>query len=203
MQGVALHLACRYLPLTSALVPVRCGIGSYTERHVQVTSLSSTLRIQAASGRADTLEVARKANDYQNSVRYVTRKMMATISELSMYQATALKLASEKDAAAIEVREARLKLADGKPPTSEAEREWGALLREETVVVRMRAVHAEARRILEAKGAGIVAPARPHAYIPEALGIPKPYGCFAPFKPMEPGATMRHIRKPEIRDVVI
>lgn len=45
---------------------------------------------------------------------------------------------------------------------------------------------------------------RPNAYIPEQLGIPKPYtGSFTPFKPTEPGATMRHIRKPEIRDIVI
>jgi hypothetical protein len=170
---------------------------------MQVTSLSSTLRIQAASGRAGTLEVARKANVYQNSMRNITRKMMAAISELSMYQATALKLAAEKDAVAAEVRDARLKLADGKAPTAEAEREWEALLREESVIVRMRAAHAEVREVLEAKGAGIVAPTRPHAYIPEALGIPKPYGCFAPFKPVEPGATMRHFRKPEIREVVI
>ncbi len=44
---------------------------------------------------------------------------------------------------------------------------------------------------------------RPNAYIPEQLGIPKPYGGFAPFKPSELGATMRHIRKPEPKDIVI
>jgi hypothetical protein len=38
---------------------------------------------------------------------------------------------------------------------------------------------------------------RPNAYIPEYLGVPKPYsGPFAPFKPSEPGVTMRHIRAP-------
>ena len=44
---------------------------------------------------------------------------------------------------------------------------------------------------------------RPNAYLPEALGIPKPYGQYAPFKPTEPGSTMRHIRKPEVREIVI
>ncbi len=44
---------------------------------------------------------------------------------------------------------------------------------------------------------------RPNAYIPESLGIPKPYGGFAPFKPQEPGSTMRHIRKPQPKEVVI
>ena len=44
---------------------------------------------------------------------------------------------------------------------------------------------------------------RPNAYIPEELGIPKPYGSYAPFKPAEPGSTMRHIRKPQPKEIVI
>jgi hypothetical protein len=44
---------------------------------------------------------------------------------------------------------------------------------------------------------------RPNAYIPDTLGIPKPYGAFAPFKPTEAGATMRHVRKPQPREVVV
>lgn len=47
---------------------------------------------------------------------------------------------------------------------------------------------------------------RPNAYIPEAeaaLPLPKPYGALAPFKPSEPGANMRHIRKPVIKSIEI
>ena len=33
------------------------------------------------------------------------------------------------------------------------------------------------------------------------IGIPKPYGGLAPFKPSEMGATMRHIRRPQPRDI--
>nr|XP_054350924.1 coiled-coil domain-containing protein 146 isoform X5 [Pongo pygmaeus] len=47
---------------------------------------------------------------------------------------------------------------------------------------------------------------RPNAYIPEADGtlpLPKPYGALAPFKPSEPGANMRHIRKPVIKPIEI
>lgn len=42
------------------------------------------------------------------------------------------------------------------------------------------------------------AAARPDAYVPDAdpLPLPKPYGAQAPFKPSQPGANMRHIRKP-------
>lgn len=42
---------------------------------------------------------------------------------------------------------------------------------------------------------------RPNAYIPEELGLPKPYGALAPFKPTIMGTNMRHIRKPVPQDV--
>jgi hypothetical protein len=44
---------------------------------------------------------------------------------------------------------------------------------------------------------------RPSAYIPDELGIPKPYGNLAPFKPTELGSTMRHIRPPVIKPIEI
>ena len=47
------------------------------------------------------------------------------------------------------------------------------------------------------------AEARPNAYIPDELGIPKPYGALAPFKPTEAGTTMRHIRMPNPPEIEI
>ena len=44
---------------------------------------------------------------------------------------------------------------------------------------------------------------RPTAYIPDDLGIPKPYGNLAPFKPTEAGSNMRHIRAPTIKPIEI
>lgn len=47
---------------------------------------------------------------------------------------------------------------------------------------------------------------RPNAYMPEAdteLPLPKPYGAMAPFKPSEPGANRRHIRKPVVKPIEI
>lgn len=172
---------------------------------MQVTNLSNALRLQAISGKADTLDVARKANDYQSQLRTTKRKMMATISELSMYQATVLKLSAEKESIAEEVQKARLRFADGEAPTVEVERDWQAALRADATAERMQAEQKEIMRILEAKGTMTATSAepRPHAYIPEKLGIPKPYGTFEPFKPMEPGSTMRHIRKPEPKPIVI
>jgi hypothetical protein len=45
---------------------------------------------------------------------------------------------------------------------------------------------------------------RPTAYVPDdELGIPKPYGRNAPFKPSEVGSSMRHIRVPVVKDIEI
>lgn len=78
--------------------------------------------------------------------------------------------------------------------------------RQEETIDQLRQQQAAVAALLDAKGSGPVrtkALPRPNAYIPEELGIPKPYGGFSPFKPTEPGTTMRHIKKPVPQEVVI
>merc|ERR1719316_1111244 len=69
----------------------------------EVTTLSEKLRAQALEGRAGTLELSQKVNAFQGRIKDVTRKMMATVSELSMYQATAIKLEAESEVLGAEV----------------------------------------------------------------------------------------------------
>jgi len=52
----------------------------------EVTSLTGQLRGRAAEGRVIGQQLSAEANSYQQRLRAVTRKMMATISELSLYQ---------------------------------------------------------------------------------------------------------------------
>ena len=47
---------------------------------------SDTLRTKAAEGRSATLDLAQAINEFQSKIRATTHKMMATVSELSMYQ---------------------------------------------------------------------------------------------------------------------
>lgn len=170
-----------------------------------VESVTERLRAQASAGRSGTLELAQSANQYQQRLRNITRRIMATISELSMYQATALKLASERDALGQEVQAARARLEDGQPPTQDAAAEWARILREASTLGDLAARRLELERLLDDRSATVhtTAETRPNAYIPESLGIPKPYGEFTPFKPTELGSTMRHIRKPQPREIVI
>jgi len=176
----------------------------------EVSSLAGRLRQQAAEGRADTLELAKRVNDYQARIRSTTRGMMATVSELSMYQASSMKLAAEREDLDGEVAAARERTAEGAAPTEDAEREWLRMerdrmqLRESKMAAAADAAEAEA--LPNGPGARTTAEPRPNAYIPQdarSLGVPKPYGRYAPFKPTELGSNMRHIRKPEPRDIVI
>ncbi len=102
------------------------------------------------------------------------------------------------------VEDAASLLEKGLPPTEDVVKEWN---REE----RKRFQHSQEimRRDEEIQlnqtGAlfKTTAETRPTAYIPDELGIPKPYGQSAPFKPTDLGSSMRHIRPPVIKPIEI
>merc|ERR1719316_642085 len=79
----------------------------------EVTALSDKLRQQASDGRQGTMELSQKVNFFQARIKEVTRKMMATVSELSMHQATAHKLRTERDEAMERAMTARERLGNG------------------------------------------------------------------------------------------
>lgn len=58
----------------------------------EVSNLAEKLRTQALDGRKSTLEIAEKINEYKARTTELSRKMLATVSELSMFQSKALKL---------------------------------------------------------------------------------------------------------------
>jgi len=179
----------------------------------EVSNLSDRLRVQANSGRGDTLELAKKVNEYQSRIRGKTRKMMACVSELSMYQASSMKLAQEKEEMSEMLMSAQERLEQGQVPLEGLEDEWSR-------IEYRRLKNDQERQNYEAiakQTAGAVATTtttqqlvtrttaepRPNAYIPDEIGIPKPYGASAPFKPAEAGASMRHIRKPVAQEIQI
>lgn len=181
----------------------------------EVTQLSGRLRVQAAEGRGETLELAKRVNDYQAKIRKVTRRMMATVSELSMYQASSMRLVVEKEGLENVLEEAQQRLAAGEAPTDEAAREWYRQERERMNDAMYKSGAHDSLRYnrsmatdrsdgySQGGGAPTRADMRPTAYIPESLGIPKPFGKWAPFKPSEQGSTMRHIRKPQPKEIEI
>ena len=107
----------------------------------ETSQLIEVLRGQATDGREETINTAKIVNDIQARIKAVTRKMIACVSELALYQATAKKLEVDSEMCAEALAVARHRLESGDAPTEDAEREWRRQLR----VVEMRDVVAGAK----------------------------------------------------------
>jgi len=138
----------------------------------EVSNLAEKLRTQALDGRKSTLEIAEKINEYKARTTELSRKMLATVSELSMFQSKALKLQQEKDEKESILEQAMTNLERGLPPTEDADREWDRMERN-----RMRR-QAESedrlqRKMLEQQlpptGVKTTALPRPNSYMPPEI----------------------------------
>lgn len=89
----------------------------------EVTNLTVKLRNQALGKRDETLHLATRASEFQSKIRNTTRAMMALVAELSMYQATALKLQQEKHLRLGELDMCRTRTHHGEAPSLDAEKE--------------------------------------------------------------------------------
>jgi len=174
------------------------------------TRLTDRVSKKVELGQKDTLQLAKQVNDYQRKLQDTTRKMMAVVSELSMNQAETMKLQQQTSDKRSEVEDAYRKLDMGLPPTEDAEIEWQRMVRDEEMksnrILQKQQAEEEAEQYTVPGGVTTTAEPRPNAYIPDdltELPVPRPYGALAPFKPTEPGACMRHIRKPIVKPIEI
>ncbi|KAF5912233.1 hypothetical protein HPG69_013400, partial [Diceros bicornis minor] len=176
----------------------------------EVSRLTDRLCSKTQACKQDTLLLAKKMNSYRKKIKDATEKMMALVAELSMKQALAIELQKEVREKEDFIFSCNSRIEKGLPLNKEIEREWLKVLRDEEMYAL--AIAEKSKEFLEAdnhqlpNGVYTTAEPRPNAYIPEAeatLPVPKPYGALAPFKPSEPGANMRHIRKPVIKPIEI
>ncbi|XP_019721620.1 LOW QUALITY PROTEIN: coiled-coil domain-containing protein 146 [Hippocampus comes] len=168
----------------------------------QVTRLSKNLQEQNDNCKPDKLSLAKKLNELRSHIIDTSRRLMATSAELSMKQAAVLCLQQEVKERELQMDRCQRRLEQGLPPCPEMEEEWRRMLRDKK---RRQRDKEERERLADGdewkrlpSGQYTTAAGRPDAYIPHAdpLPLPKPYGAQAPFKPCQPGANMRHIRKP-------
>ncbi|KAM9772198.1 coiled-coil domain-containing protein 146 isoform 2-T3 [Syngnathus typhle] len=168
----------------------------------QVTRLSDDLREQNANCKHDKLSLSKKLNELRSHIIETSRRLMAASAEVSMKQAAVLCLQQEVKEKELQMDRCQRRLEQGLPPCPEMEEEWRKMLRDKK---RRQRDKEERDRLADGdewkrlpNGQYTTAESRPDAYIPhaDALPLPKPYGSQAPFKPPQPGANMRHIRKP-------
>lgn len=120
------------------------------------------------------------------------------------HQATALRLQQEKGHREKLLEEATWRLDHGEAPFDEAIKEYDQLERKRAQELERQTRREEELRMQQPDSmVHTTAEPRPTAYIPDELGIPRPYGGQAPFKPTEAGTTMRHIKVPQIKAIEI
>ncbi|XP_029418217.1 coiled-coil domain-containing protein 146 isoform X2 [Nannospalax galili] len=176
----------------------------------QVSQLTNRLTGKTQTCKKDTLLLAKKMNSYQRRIKNATEKMMALVAELSMKQALTIELQKEVREKKEFIFSCSSRIEKGLPLNREIEKDWLKVLRDEEMYAF--ATAEKSQEFIEANyrqlpnGVYTTAEQRPNAYIPEAdtmLPLPKPYGALAPFKPSEPGANRRHIRKPVVKPIEI
>lgn len=141
----------------------------------ELTRRSEDLQLQSNNWKASTGSFLKDINDMQGRLHDLRRVHTAQLSELQMYESLVDKLTSSK-----------------------AELEHDISLRTNLISKPSREVHVYTTSPMKNQS---MEP-RPTAYLPagpddEIIRVPRPFGKMAPFKPNDPGSTMRHIRKPQ------
>ncbi|KAL2631495.1 hypothetical protein R1flu_016181 [Riccia fluitans] len=174
----------------------------------EITALAEECRKQAWDGKDSHMAQLGKLNLYQRFMDSVIRRLMATVSELSLCQATAMSLKEERDKLRKQLDDAYKRLGAGECPTEKAGRDWDAKVRDAKLLHKMQAERQIARlqdlqdhekRMQAFTLQKSTAEQRPNAYIEEDLGLPKPFGLYAPFKPSDIGGQLRFYHKPETK----
>ncbi|KAI8898134.1 hypothetical protein BC833DRAFT_565207 [Globomyces pollinis-pini] len=187
----------------------------------EITALCDRLKVQTEESKDESYSITKEINDLTKRIKNVTRKTMAKVSELAMHQAQAMSLYREKVEKECLLEESQCRLETGDIPLEQIEADF---IREERVRIQKKA-RLQAKYNKDEQGVNgrfieiqdefyihgqvrTTAEPRPNAYIPETTGlgqlpIPKPYGEHSPFKPREPGAQLRHYRKPIERPIEI
>ncbi|KAG6556431.1 hypothetical protein Mapa_002374 [Marchantia paleacea] len=174
----------------------------------EITALAEECKRQAGDGKDGHLARLGKVNFYQRFMDSITRRLMATVSELSLCQATAMSLKEERDRLTKQLYAAYTRLAAGEAPTEKALRDWDAKQRERNLLRKLETAREQARsdeqQDVERRAQALqksTAEQRPNAYIEQDLGLPKPFGLYAPFKPSDIGGQLKYYHRPDCKPV--
>lgn len=162
-------------------------------RELQMLKEKAQSQVEECS--ENTLELAKKMNESQTKEKTLTRKLMSIISELSMYQATAIQLEEDLEEKKDVFKEGQARLSASEPPSERAINQWLRIQRDRIYKADQikSSFEVSADYMVQTR-----CEQRPTAYIDPTMGIPRPYGAKAPFKPTQLGSNMRHIRRPEL-----
>ena len=167
----------------------------------EINEIAEKLRKKALEDRGKNLKISKEINEYEIKLNDITRKNIASTSELSMFQAILTKLESTKKEKeeAYALLEKRFK--NGLPPP----REWLAIYQSQKTVQSNRKQYFN-NRIQEIRDKENIIigqiplrkgpEKRVEEYIDPKTGLPScVYGKYAPFNPYAEPNNMRHLRR--------
>eukprot|EP00038_Savillea_parva_P009090 m.181189 g.181189 ORF g.181189 m.181189 type:complete len:947 (+) comp15186_c0_seq1:44-2884(+) len=144
----------------------------------------------------------RAVTEAQTKLADLTRKTMAIVSELTMYQGTCIRQQQNVHEIRQQLEEGKARVERGDPPTEDAQKEWDrekrraeqAALRKEMESLGISPGTTVGQGTALADGTITYAEQRPAAYIPQAFGVmpkSKPFGSSAPFKQPPPSKNLK------------
>ena len=190
-EWLAQSAASAQLSAAAAAVSAAEGDGEAMATSTASSSLTKSA-VPPSSGMER--QAGQLAVDLQARAKDADRRMRALVSELSMYQATAIQLTAETEAAQAALAHAEAAAGRGEPPTDRAALQARALESAERSLLSASALSGMGNGGSSSTFSRTGPEPRPNSYIPDGLGIPKPYGEFAPFKPGALPSNLRYFQ---------
>ncbi len=167
----------------------------------EINEIAEKLRKKALEDRGKNLKISKEINEYEIKLNDITRKNIASTSELSMFQAILTKLESTKKEKEDHYNELEKRFKSGLPPP----KEWIVAYKSMKTVQASRKQYLNNRAQEVRDKENIIVGQIPlrkgpekrvEEYIDPKTGLPScVYGKYAPFNPYEEPNNMRHLRK--------
>jgi chromosome segregation ATPase len=150
------------------------------------------------STRHEDLQKNSNFNRMSNEYNKLMRKVVALVSELSIFQANCIKLEHDKESFQSILKTVESNVAQGLPPLSDTELKYLKMIRNEQIELEtsyQRKMEAEFMRNIDPFVKKTTAQKRVDSYF-NSIGLPQPYGAFKPFMPLKQSTHLRHYRNP-------
>ena len=167
----------------------------------EINDIAEKLRKQALDDRAKNIDISEKMNEFELKLNDITRKIIASASELSMFKAMLLKLEKEKEFKEDTLDKAKERFKNNEPPTDDCME----ILEKRNRLEYQRGEYIQKRKkdVFDKENLPIDIPLRnaPEERFKEyedgKTGLRKAYGKYAPFavKPTPP--NLRFFKNPK------
>ena len=171
----------------------------------EINEIAEKLRKKALEDRGKNLKISKEINEYEIKLNDITRKNIASTSELSMFQAILTKLENTKKEKEEYYAELEKRFNNGLPPPKEWLENYRSLKiveegRKEYVRNRLQEVRDKENIIIGEIPLRRRPEKRVEEYVDPKTGLPScVYGKFAPFNPYEDPNNLRHLKNLQMR----